>query len=60
MVKLLLVHGVWDYNRLATIILFSFYKNICLYIIEVSNADSAVLIMGSHQAEIGGQGTRLE
>ena len=35
LVKLLLVHGAWDYNRLAKIILFSFYKNICLYIIEV-------------------------
>ena len=37
LLKLLLVHGVWDYNRLAIIILFSFYKNICLYIIEVSS-----------------------
>lgn len=34
--KLLLVHGAWNYNRQAKIILFSFYKNICLYIIEVS------------------------
>jgi phospholipid-transporting ATPase len=32
--KLLLVHGAWNYNRLAKVILFSFYKNICLYMIE--------------------------
>ena len=35
LVKLLLVHGAWNYNRLAKVILFSFYKNICLYVIEV-------------------------
>ena len=35
LVKLLLVQGTWNYNRLALVILFSFYKNICLYIIEV-------------------------
>jgi len=34
LVKLLLVHGTWNYNRLALLVLFSFYKNICLYIIE--------------------------
>ncbi|XP_064404646.1 probable phospholipid-transporting ATPase IA isoform X2 [Halichondria panicea] len=34
LLKLLLVHGVWNYNRLAKVILYSFYKNICLYIIE--------------------------
>ena len=33
--RLLLVHGAWNYNRLAKMILYSFYKNICLYIIEV-------------------------
>ncbi len=33
--KLLLVHGVWNNNRLAKVILYSFYKNICLYTIEV-------------------------
>ncbi|XP_076825028.1 putative phospholipid-transporting ATPase IA isoform X3 [Clavelina lepadiformis] len=33
--KLLLVHGAWNYNRLAKCILFSFYKNICLYLIEL-------------------------
>ncbi|XP_039266166.2 phospholipid-transporting ATPase IB-like isoform X2 [Styela clava] len=32
--RLLLVHGAWNYNRLAKCILFSFYKNICLYLIE--------------------------
>lgn len=29
------MHGAWNYNRLAKMILYSFYKNICLYIIEV-------------------------
>ncbi|XP_038055238.1 probable phospholipid-transporting ATPase IA isoform X2 [Patiria miniata] len=32
--KLMLVHGVWSYNRLSKVILYSFYKNICLYIME--------------------------
>jgi phospholipid-transporting ATPase len=32
--KLLLVHGAWNYRRLANVILYSFYKNICLYMIE--------------------------
>lgn len=32
--KLILVHGVWSYNRLSKVILYSFYKNICLYIME--------------------------
>lgn len=34
--KLILVHGVWSYNRISKVILYSFYKNICLYIMEVS------------------------
>lgn len=29
--KLLLVHGSWSYTRLSKMILYSFYKNICLY-----------------------------
>ncbi|KAF8977701.1 hypothetical protein BGZ46_007178 [Entomortierella lignicola] len=29
--KLLLVHGAWSYQRLSKLILYSFYKNICLY-----------------------------
>ena len=33
--KLLLVHGAWSYYRLCKLILYSFYKNICLYVIEV-------------------------
>ncbi|OWF51162.1 phospholipid-transporting ATPase IA [Mizuhopecten yessoensis] len=32
--KLLLVHGAWSYARLCKLILYSFYKNICLYVIE--------------------------
>ena len=33
--RLLLIHGAWSYSRLTTLILYSFYKNICLYLIEV-------------------------
>lgn len=33
--KLLLVHGIWNYKRLCKVILYSFYKNICLYVIEL-------------------------
>ncbi|KAI0989575.1 hypothetical protein GJ496_007801, partial [Pomphorhynchus laevis] len=33
--KLLFVHGVWNYRRLCKVILYSYYKNICLYIIEL-------------------------
>ena len=33
--KLLFVHGAWNYTRIAKVILYSFYKNICLYIIEL-------------------------
>ena len=35
--KLLLVHGAWSYHRLTKLILYSFYKNICLYVIEVKS-----------------------
>jgi len=31
---LLLVHGSWNYTRLAKCVLYSFYKNICLYMIQ--------------------------
>lgn len=33
--KLLLVHGAWSYNRVTKCILYCFYKNVVLYIIEV-------------------------
>lgn len=32
--KLLLVHGSWSFNRITKVILYSFYKNICLYLIQ--------------------------
>lgn len=32
--KLLLVHGSWSYQRLSRLILYSFYKNICLYMTQ--------------------------
>ncbi|XP_066951686.1 probable phospholipid-transporting ATPase IA isoform X4 [Macrobrachium rosenbergii] len=33
--RLLFVHGAWNYSRLCKVILYSFYKNICLYVIEL-------------------------
>lgn len=32
--KLLLVHGAWSYQRIAKVILYSFYKNIALYMTQ--------------------------
>lgn len=32
--RLLLVHGSWSYNRLSRAILYSFYKNIALYLTQ--------------------------
>ncbi|TNN73043.1 Phospholipid-transporting ATPase IA [Liparis tanakae] len=37
--NLLLVHGAWNYNRVAKCILYCFYKNIVLYIIEVRSSE---------------------
>lgn len=33
--RLLFVHGSWNYTRVSKVILYSFYKNICLYVIEL-------------------------
>lgn len=33
--RLLFVHGTWNFERSVKVILYSFYKNICLYIIEL-------------------------
>jgi phospholipid-transporting ATPase len=32
--KLLLVHGAWSYHRISKVILYSFYKNIVLYMCQ--------------------------
>lgn len=32
--KLLLVHGSWSYQRISKLILYSFYKNIALYMTQ--------------------------
>lgn len=32
--KLLLVHGSWSYQRISRVILYSFYKNITLYMTQ--------------------------
>ncbi|KAL5460352.1 hypothetical protein EMCRGX_G033797 [Ephydatia muelleri] len=34
LVRLLLVHGAWNYSRLSKLILYFFYKNITLYLIQ--------------------------
>jgi phospholipid-transporting ATPase len=43
--KLLLVHGAWSYSRISRVILYSFYKNITLYMTQfwVSDAMSCIL-----------------
>jgi phospholipid-transporting ATPase len=33
--KLLLVHGGWSYSRITKVIVFSFYKNITLYLLQL-------------------------
>ncbi|XP_022668387.1 probable phospholipid-transporting ATPase IA isoform X3 [Varroa destructor] len=33
--RLLFVHGAWNHNRLCKLILYSFHKNVCLYVIEM-------------------------
>ena len=33
--RLLFVHGAWNYGRLTQVVLYSFYKNICLYVMEL-------------------------
>lgn len=33
--KLLLVHGAWSFHRTVKLILYSFYKNVALYNVEV-------------------------
>ncbi|KAL1122527.1 hypothetical protein AAG570_002858 [Ranatra chinensis] len=35
LLKLLFVHGTWNYDRMCKLILYSFYKNICLYVMEL-------------------------
>ncbi|XP_055378275.1 probable phospholipid-transporting ATPase IA isoform X3 [Condylostylus longicornis] len=35
LLRLLLVHGAWNYSRITKLILYSFYKNVCLYVIEL-------------------------
>ena len=41
--KLLLVHGAWSYHRVSKTILFSFYKNITLYLTQFWVSSSTVL-----------------
>lgn len=43
-----MVHGAWSYNRVTKCILYCFYKNVVLYIIEVSKVDLFVEVEGLH------------
>ncbi|AOA64370.1 Aminophospholipid translocase (flippase) [Komagataella phaffii CBS 7435] len=49
--KLLIVHGAWSYQRISEAILYSFYKNIALYMIQFwyafSNAYSGQTVVES-------------
>lgn len=47
--KLLLVHGAWSYHRISKVILYSFYKNIALYMTQfwVRYSTKIVCHMGS-------------
>ncbi|RKP32445.1 phospholipid-translocating P-type ATPase [Metschnikowia bicuspidata] len=49
--KLLLVHGSWSYQRISNAILYSFYKNVCLYMTQFwyvfSNGFSGQSVMES-------------
>lgn len=49
--KLLLVHGSWSYQRISNAILYSFYKNVALYMVQFwfvfSNAYSGQSIIES-------------
>lgn len=48
--KLLLVHGAWSYQRICKVILYSFYKNITLYMTQfwVSNVHNIGSFMLTH------------
>jgi phospholipid-transporting ATPase len=45
--KLLLVHGAWSYSRISRVILYSFYKNITLYMTQFWVSDAMFCIFQS-------------
>ena len=45
--KLLLVHGAWSYQRISKVILYSFYKNITLYMTQFWVSNSSWLLIPS-------------
>ena len=53
--KLLLVHGAWSYQRLSKLILYSFYKNITLYMTQfwVSCERKIIIWLGYHTMGTG-------
>ena len=52
--KLLLVHGAWSYRRITMLILYSFWKNICLYLMEVSGGLSFLSLMSVNYSSLCG------
>ncbi|KAL0615162.1 LOW QUALITY PROTEIN: Phospholipid-transporting ATPase IB [Plecturocebus cupreus] len=60
--KLLLVHGAWSYNRVTKCILYCFYKNVVLYIIEtvIRMSQRALETDGSEGCTALGPGTAVQ
>lgn len=46
--KLLLVHGAWSYQRISKVILYSFYKNIVLYMTQFWVSSHSCSHVGFH------------
>ncbi|CAL8148755.1 unnamed protein product, partial [Orchesella dallaii] len=56
--KLLFVHGAWNYDRLTKLIFYSYYKNICLHMVELcfamySGWSAQAIAMGAFFTWIG-------
>lgn len=49
--KLLLVHGAWSYSRISRVILYSFYKNITLYMTQFW-VSSYALLFGEMKSDL--------
>ncbi|RMZ74798.1 hypothetical protein DV737_g5721, partial [Chaetothyriales sp. CBS 132003] len=45
--KLLLVHGAWSYHRISKVILYSFYKNVAMFMTQFWNEFSGQVIYES-------------
>lgn len=50
--KLLLVHGSWSYQRISKVILYSFYKNIAMFMTEFWVSYDGVLSDGQSTGKL--------